>query len=122
MDGLAKFESLVSQSQLAIAIIRTPGHDGGFTFLHISALPEQLTDLITNEFFIGIIGGDIAGRRPKFAFAVELTDHELSAINTSVLQLFERALVRAASSLTGVREDLLQKLYNLPENTSTEEN
>jgi hypothetical protein len=115
-----KFENLVSQSQVSLAIFRT--HDGGFTFGNLSTLSESLTDLVRAADFVGIIGGDIAGRKPKFVFAVELTVPEVSAIQAFLLRLYERAVIRAASSLTGVREDLLQKLYVLPENTSTEEN
>jgi hypothetical protein len=121
MDGrLAKFETLVSQSQVSLAIFRT--HDGGFTFGNLSNLSESLADLVRAADFVGIIGGDIAGRKPKFVFAVKLTVPEVSAIQAFLHRLYECALIQAASSLTGVREDLLQKLYALPENNSTEEN
>jgi hypothetical protein len=128
MDGqLAKFESLILESDLAIAICRNLV-DGGFTFRDISPTSdrpanaitrEELLDLIAREGFVGLTA--FIGIEPQFAFAVELTDSELSAIRASLLRLFERALIRVESSFTGVSEDLLQKLHILPQ-ISTEEN
>jgi hypothetical protein len=129
MDALAKFETLVLQSRLVLAIYRKP--EGGFTFCDLSPSSqrladvitrEHLTDLIRRENFVGIIGGDIGRGKPKFAFAVELTNSELSVIQASLLRVFERALIRVESQLIGgLDEDFLKRLHNLP-HISMEEN
>jgi hypothetical protein len=128
MDRLTKFETLVLQSKVNLAIYRNPA-EGGFTFCDPSPSSEEplanvitrenLMDLIAREGFVGLTG--LVGIKLQFAFAVELTDSELSAIRASLLRLFERALIRVESSFTGVSEDLLQKLHILPQ-ISTEEN
>jgi hypothetical protein len=109
MDRLTKFETLVLQSKVNLAIYRNPA-EGGFTFCDPSPSSEEP---------LGLTG--LVGIKLQFAFAVELTDSELSAIRASLLRLFERALIRVESSFTGVSEDLLQKLHILPQ-ISTEEN
>ncbi len=119
MDRLDKFETLVSQSQVALAIFRAPV-PGSFMLCDISASTDPIADLVARDGFVGLIG--LVGLKPRTAFAVELTSSEFSAIHASFISLFERALISAESSLTGLNEDFLKKLHILPQNLSMEEN
>lgn len=105
----AKFQQLISRSQVTVAIVRTPGPEW---FMLCDLSTSTLADLVAREDFVGVIG--LVGLKPQAAFAVELTGAELSTILASFLRLFERALIRVESSLTGMDENLVAKFHQLP--------
>lgn len=113
-----EFQQIVLQSEVALAIFRNPVADS-FALCDLSVSIAPIADLVTREDFVGVIG--LVGLTPRVAFAVELSDREYKSILHTFLDLMERAFVRVESSLSGLDENFLNRLRNLPQ-MPTEEN
>jgi hypothetical protein len=81
-----KFAQLVSQSQVAIAILGNPALDT-FEFCEITPGSMALTRCAG---FVGVVG--ISGFKTQTVFAVELDDVTVCALARAVVGILERAI------------------------------
>lgn len=87
-----KFETLLSESNLAFGILGNPALD---TFELLEVTPGSLAEVTSRENFVGLVG--VSGLRLRSAFAVELDPESISILVQVFTNLMERAITRVQS-------------------------
>jgi hypothetical protein len=113
MDApLAKFETLVSQSQVIVAILGEPALDS-FELIHLEPVTmAKVEEVSRRENFVGLCG--FAGFKPRLALAVELDDAALKTLSAAFTQLVSAAMDRL--------DYWLKNNFKNPPTNRTEEN
>ena len=120
-----RFEQLISDSQIAAAILGNPA-SGDYQLVNLTSLPlsteDQASFSTRGMSFLGVLG--VCDGVPRSALAVELDPATIAALAGAFTQVVVRALTEksAEQGNRGDGADWLRKLFNLPDNRKEEMN